>query len=136
MHVENELAERLARHPEVKFVLLFASRAGDRARPDSDWDVAVYLDEVLSPRAAFQARLQMLGEMEDLGDLDLVILNEAPPLLGHRALQGKRLLVQDPQAYLRFFQRTLAASEDERHWREIHDRARAARLREGSFGRP
>jgi hypothetical protein len=66
----------------------------------------------------------------------LVVLNDAPPLLGQRALQGQRVLVEDPVAYVRFFVRTDAAAGDERYWRQIHMDACKRRLEEGRFGRP
>lgn len=133
--IPDQLTARLAEVPEVRFALLFGSRAGSQARPDSDWDVAVYLDETLTPRQTFETRRRLLGEFEDLGEIDLVVLNEAPALLGHRALQGERLFVRDPTTYVRYFVRTMANSEDERYWHAIHDRARLARIREGRFGR-
>lgn len=136
MNVEAELAARLATAPEVRFAVLFGSRSGRRPRVGSDWDVGVYLDEDLTPRETFKARLRIAGGLEDLGRIDLVVLNDAPPLLAHRALQGKRLLLRDKPAYVRYFRETLAASEDERHWRDIHLRARLARARTGRFGRP
>jgi len=33
-----------ARHPQVQAVFLFGSRAFGKTRPDSDWDLAVYLE--------------------------------------------------------------------------------------------
>ena len=136
MDIEAEIASRLERSPDVTFAFLFGSRAGGSPRPDSDWDVAVYLAPRLSPRERFQRRRELLADLSDLGAVDLVVLNEAPPLLAHRALQGRRLVHRDPDLYVRFFVRTLAESEDERPWRELHHQARLRRLEEGRFGRP
>jgi predicted nucleotidyltransferase len=130
------LTERLASHSEVIFALLFGSRATGRPRPDSDWDVAVYFDDRLSPVERFARQRELIAELSDLGFIDLVVLNDAPPLLAHRALQGRRIVEHDHGVYVEFFIRTLGASEDERYWREMHHRARLQRLAEGRFGRP
>ncbi len=135
--VEVRLAARLAAAPEVLFALLFGSRAGGRPQTDSDWDVAVYLAEELTPRERFDTRLRLASDLAEVASpLELVVLNDAPALLGHRALMGQRLLVRDKTAYVRYFVRTLAASEDERYWRDLHHRERLKRLEEGRFGRP
>jgi hypothetical protein len=94
------------------------------------------LDDRLSPVERFARRRELIAELSDLGFVDLVILNEAPALLAHRALQGRLLLKRDPGLYVEFFVHTLGASEDERHWRDMDHRARVQRLREGRFGRP
>ena len=127
------LEDRLAAFPEIAFAYLFGSRARGDERPDSDWDVAVYLREDLSSHNRFRLRLRLAAELEDLGRVDVVVLNDAPPLLAHRAIMGERLLVRDPSALVRFSVRTVAESEDGRYWRKLH---RKARLQEGNFGRP
>jgi predicted nucleotidyltransferase len=130
------LKTRLAEADDVVFALLFGSRAKGATRTDSDWDVGVYLSPQLTPKKRFDTRLKLIVDLQDLGTVDLVILNEAPPLLAQRALQGTRLLVKDRTAYVRFFVKTQAEAEDERYWRQIHAEARARRLEEGRFGRP
>ncbi len=135
MDAAPDLGQRLAEHPSIVFALLFGSRGRGAARPDSHWDIAVYLRDELSARDRFKLRCRLTAELEDLGEIDVVVLNDAPPLLGHRVLMGKRLLVRDPVALVRYFVRTIARSEDERYWRDLHWRARRQRLEEGSFGR-
>lgn len=121
---------------EILFAYLFGSRADGRPRPDSDWDLAIYLSPELDPRQWLRSRLEIMAELEELGRIDVAVLNDAPPLLAHRAIQGRRLLVRDRQALVRFVVRTLALAEDDRYWSEIHLKARQRRLREGRFGRP
>jgi predicted nucleotidyltransferase len=139
--IREEIRQRLERRSEVLFALLFGSRARHERTPRSgaDWDVAVFLAESLDARERFDLRRRLVVDLEevvDSGRLDLVVLNEAPSLLGHRALEGERLMVRDQTAYVRYFVRTLAASGDEAFYRELHQRARRARLAEGTFGRP
>ena len=130
------LEQRLAAFDDVAFAYLFGSRARGEERPDSDWDVAVYLRDGLSSSERFDQRLRLLAELDDFGRVDVVILNDAPPLLAHRAIMGRRLAVRDEVALVRFSVRTVAMSEDGRYWRELHRRARIRRLKEGTFGRP
>jgi len=131
-----DLSRRLAAAEEVAFAYLYGSRARGEGRSDSDWDVAVYLRQGLSADQRFAVRLRLLAELDDLGRVDLLILNDAPPLLAHRAIMGRRLVVRDEVALVRFSVRTVAMSEDGRYWRDLHRRARSRRLEEGTFGRP
>lgn len=122
----------LRRYEAVRFALLFGSRATGHPRPDSDWDVAVYLDDALPPQQRFRLRLDLAGAL----DADVSVLNDAPPLLAHRALMGRPLIIRDKSAYVRFFVRSVAFAEDERRYRAVHAGARRRRIEEGRFGRP
>ena len=68
--------------------------------------------------------------------MDVVLLNDAPPLLAQRVLQGERIFIRDRFAYVRFFVRTAALAGDEQYWRQLHAQTRKQRLEEGRFGRP
>lgn len=131
-----DITRRLQSFDEVLFGLLFGSRADGTPRPDSDLDVAVYLEPSMTGRQRWATRLKLQAALGELGRADVVVLNDAPPLLAHQALLGKPLGIRDRQSYVRFFVRTLALAEDERHYRELHRAARLRRLREGHFGRP
>lgn len=130
------LHDRLEAVDEILFAYLFGSRAGGRPRPDSDWDVAVYLDPALSARERFDVRRRLTVDLEDVGRVDVVVLNDAPPLLAHRALCGRRLLVRDKTALVRFFVKTMSMAEDDRYYSQIHEQALLRRIQEGRFGRP
>jgi predicted nucleotidyltransferase len=131
-----ELKRKLTEFDEIRFAFLFGSRAGGRPHLDSDWDIGVYLSEALSSAERFNVRLRLATALQEIGKVDVVILNDAPPLLAQRVLQGRRLLVKDPTAYVRFFVKIEAAAGDEHYWRRLHIDARAQRLKEGRFGRP
>ena len=153
MGLRHQLRTYLAEIPEVCFALLFGSRASGHAgagrpRPDSDWDVAVYLDDRLDRRQRFALRCQMAGELEDLAaqwrhsegeastqPVDLVILNDASALLGHRALKGEWLLVRDEVAKVRYMVRTMGQVDDERYWLDLHWQGVRRRAEAGSLGR-
>jgi predicted nucleotidyltransferase len=130
------LAARLAEVPEVRFALVFGSRVTGGARPDSDWDLAIYLADGLEATARAALRDRLVAAIEPRDRVDLVILNDAPPLLAHRALCGEKLFSRDEVAFVRFAVRTLAAAGDEAYWRDLHARERRMRLEQGRFGRP
>jgi uncharacterized protein len=98
-----ELARRvsqtLAPRAEVLEAYLFGSHAVGAARAHSDVDVAVYLDESRIPMSPYCFAAELGSAlMAALGrnDVDVVVLNRAPPLLYHRVLRdGMRILYRD-----------------------------------------
>jgi hypothetical protein len=58
------------------------------------------------------------------------------PRPDYRALCGRRLLVRDKRALVRFFVKTMSMAEDDRYYSQIHEQALHRRIREGRFGRP
>lgn len=130
------IEDALREEPSVQFALLFGSRAGERTRPDSDWDVAVYLDPRLSERERFDLRRRLVAALAPAVDVDPVVLNDAPPLLARCALGGRPLLMRDRTAWVRFFVHALGEAEDQAYFDALHAHARRERLERGEFGRP
>ena len=113
----------LKNHPEVRFAFLFGSAVLGRTTPLSDVDLAVYVSD-LSPSRDIRSELtsELMGALKR-NDVDLVLLNSAPPLLRHRILtQGECLLVRDPLEEQRFFVRTLQEYFDTAPLRSIQAR--------------
>jgi uncharacterized protein len=94
-------AALLAR-PEVQDAYLFGSLARGDAGATSDVDVAVYVDPEVLERPGFGIQAELGSDLQAaLGrpDVDVVILNLAPPLLYHRVLRdGIRLLARSETA--------------------------------------
>jgi predicted nucleotidyltransferase len=94
----------LARSPDTDAVsaYLFGSVAEGRSHRESDIDLALLLrrESHPDPTDRFDRRLLLMGDLEaELGrTVDLVILNDAPPLLGRHAVRGRRLLCRDEAA--------------------------------------
>lgn len=90
----------------VVLAYLFGSRAGGRVHDRSDVDVAVLLDESLSPVEQGRWQLELIGRLTDVwrtDDIDLVILNRAPAFLRHQVIKARhRLYVRDEAARVRF----------------------------------
>jgi uncharacterized protein len=97
-------AEHLGRSPGVVAAYAFGSVPEGRAHRESDLDLAVLLDWHAFPHRASRAdaQLRLLGELMQAvasNAVDLVILNDAPPLLGrHIVVHGRRLPVGDAEA--------------------------------------
>lgn len=87
---------------EILEAYLFGSHARGQARPDSDIDVAVYIDEERAEDGDWGYRAELATAlMAALGadDVDIVVLNRAPVLLYHRVLRdGVRLISRDLRA--------------------------------------
>jgi predicted nucleotidyltransferase len=91
---ERRIAEVLRRFEGVRAVYLFGSKARGRARPDSDWDLAV----VPRDAAVTGQRLAMLTALAQAGfdAVDLVFLDGRDVVLGFQAVRHNRLLYGAP----------------------------------------
>jgi predicted nucleotidyltransferase len=104
--------------PGVTSVYLFGSTAAGRPHRDSDVDVALLLDWTRYPdaRARFDARLRAhaaLGPALGRDDLDLIVLNDAPPLFARAIVtSGHRVACADPEADRAFRRDTLLRAAD------------------------
>lgn len=92
----------------VVSVYLFGSHGSGLPHRESDVDVGVLLDRRRHPsrEERFEVRVSLGAELIDVLDaneVDLVVLNDVPPLLGRRiATEGRRLFQADPEADLRY----------------------------------
>ena len=125
----------LAKRPEIQAAYVFGSVASGRARADSDVDVAVLIDRRVPPGRILKYRLKL---MADLGtalhrsDVDVVILNEASPLLAHRVLsQGTLVFERSAPARVRFQTKTASLYLDLSPTFETHIRCLKRNVREG-----
>lgn len=129
-HAElNEAAARLATDPRVVAVWGFGSRARGETIASSDVDLAVLLDQEVSLREELRLRSTVVEELRR-DDVDLVILNGAPPLLRYEAVAaGARLFARDEEAADRFEERAVREALDTAYLREVQQRlAREARV--------
>ena len=82
-------------HREILAVYLFGSEATGEASPLSDLDVAVFLDEKrVRPAKFFACQSQLTVELMQScrrSDVDLVLLNEATPLLAYEVISSGSL---------------------------------------------
>ena len=91
------LASYFADKPGVQAAWLFGSHSEGRSHRESDVDVAVLLEHGGHPdaRARFEARVAMTADLIALlhrNEVDLVVLNDAPPMFARRIVLDGRLV--------------------------------------------
>lgn len=98
-----ELAFATSAPPGVVAAYLFGSQAEGRAHRESDVDVAVLLDDRIYSTAAerSEARVRicawLIGALSE-NDIDLLVLNDAPPLLARKVVtDGLAVYVADEE---------------------------------------
>jgi predicted nucleotidyltransferase len=125
--------------PDLAAIYLFGSRAGARARPRSDVDLAVALREGLDADTRWRKRLALLADAcrrLATDAVDLIVLEDSPIPLGHRVLKRGRLLSDiEPRRRAAVAERVLRQYLDEAYLRRVLDAGLAARLREKRFAR-
>ena len=100
-----ELARYFEERPQlgVASAYLFGSHAEVRAHRESDVDVAVLLqwDRHPTPSDRFEMRIRLGSDLIAVvhhNEVDVVILNDAPPLLGRKIIyDGIRVFLGDPE---------------------------------------
>ena len=111
------MADCLAREPNVLAAWHFGSSLEGSIRPGADVDIGVLffrmptMDELANLRSALQDALAFDA-------IDLVVLNEASPILRFEAISGRPVYAADPQARAGFASLTAREYEDEMaQWR-------------------
>lgn len=126
-------------HEGVVAAMLIGSQARGNPGPLSDVDIAVWHDPGLDSRGRFDLQLSLAGEAgRALGtdEIDVVMLNRAPPLMRHRAIRdGKRLVERDHDERVRLETRAILDYLDTAPLRAELGRGVRRRIREGRFGR-
>jgi predicted nucleotidyltransferase len=140
---ESELPARLARvlepRREILEAYLFGSRARGESGPTSDTDVAVFLDRGRAREGPFGYAAELASAVgSELGvtEVDVVVLNDASPLLYHRVLrEGQRIFARELTATTTREGRALSRYCD--YLPQLHkiEAAHAARMARGDFGR-
>ena len=135
-----ELAELFERQPDVVAAYLFGSQARGDPGPLSDVDLAVWLDDHPEPGRRLSRQLALSAEAASLlgtDEVELVVLNGAPPLLAQRVIRDGQLLAErSALARVRLETEAIIRYLDTIPLREELGRGLERRLAEGTFGRP
>lgn len=123
----------------VVAAMLIGSQARGNPGPLSDVDIGIWHDPGLDARGRFDLQLDLAGEITSLlgtHEVDLVLLNNAPPLMRHRAIrEGKRLVERDHDERVRLETRAILDYLDTAPLRVELGRGVRRRMKEGRFGR-
>lgn len=119
-----EVAQALANYfrgaqaPGVVSAYLFGSHGSHREHRQSDVDVGILLDWSVHPtrEGRFEQRLLLSGRLAGIvgtNDVDVVILNDAPPQLGRAIVTtGRRVFCSDAEADHVFLRTALLRAAD------------------------
>lgn len=119
----------------VASAYLFGSHAAGRSHRESDIDVGVLLDRARHPtrEERFDARVRLGSELIDtlnFNEVDVVVLNDAPPTLGRRiVVEGCRVCRADPEADHRYVRDVQLRAADLRPFLERTRRIKLEALR-------
>ena len=131
------LAQYFASLDEVVLAYLFGSHARGQAWARSDVDVAVLLEDRPTDGHCLDMRLEVIGGLMDIlytDDVDVVILNQAPPALRYAVLRdGLLFFCRDRRAMIEFRVRALNEYLDFRPILKRHERAIMEKARKGEL---
>ena len=134
------LAELFEREPDVVAAYLFGSQARGDAGPLSDVDLAVWLGDDPEPGRRLSRQLALSAQAASLlgtDEVELVVLNGAPPLLAQRVIRDGELLAErSAPTRVRLETEAIIRYLDTIPLREELRRGLERRLAEGTFGRP
>lgn len=125
---------------EIVLAYLYGSSAKGTSRPYSDVDVAILLDENISVKEGpYGYRAEMLAVlMKTLrtNQIDLVILNDAPPFLTFQVVRYGKLLINRSEAKrIDFHVKTIAKYIDVKRLFDIQHQYLSKRLKNGTYGK-
>jgi predicted nucleotidyltransferase len=119
----------------VVLAYVFGSAAHGTERVDSDLDLAILLGRKVPRELHGEIRLRLLTELVGLthvNDIDLVVLNDAPPLLAHQVITTGRLILGTRSGQVHFEVEAIKRYIDTRRLRDHLAQALERRLREGA----
>jgi len=130
--------KKIFRQNKVVFALLFGSVAVGKEGKLSDIDFAVFLSEKSKNIDFFAFRLNLLDQLgkviKDL-PVDVVVLNNSPPLLTQLIIKkGKIIFCQDENRRVKFFSEVLIKSEEARFLRGQFYNYLSQRVFKNKFG--
>jgi len=128
----DELGETLGEYfkdrPEIEFAYIFGSMVSGRINALSDIDIAIFLDrrKIKKELYPYGYKAQILTDLMKLlktNNVDLVVFDEANPLLCHRVLYfGKLIYVKNEKKRVQFQISTIDKYNDFKQIHKLHER--------------
>ncbi len=133
-----KLAEFFALRSEVHVAYLFGSQARGTPGPMSDTDIAVLLASEIGQHDYGRLKVEFLTELTLIlgtDQVDLVILNQASPVLAFEVVrEGRVIYAPKPEALAGFRTKAIREFLATQHLRNIFDGYLHQRARSGQFG--
>ncbi|HEX5989506.1 MAG TPA: nucleotidyltransferase domain-containing protein [Solirubrobacterales bacterium] len=141
--IDDDARQRLRKVLDKEGVIaamLIGSQARGEAGPLSDVDIAIWHEPGMDQKQRWDLQMSLMGAAQDIlrtNEVDLVMLNQAPPLLQQRAIRDAvRLVERDHDQRVRFETRAILDFLDTQPLRDELRRGLKHRIQEGRFGRP
>ncbi|MBI5233225.1 MAG: nucleotidyltransferase domain-containing protein [Deltaproteobacteria bacterium] len=137
MNVVDRLKGFFAHRSEARFAYLFGSTARHGHGKLGDIDVAVFVEKGASDTCEYKPMLLAeLMKALKTNKVDLVLLNEAGPLLCSRVLRDGIIVdSKDDMARVEFYVSTIRRYDDAKHLMQIQHYYMLRRIEAGRFGR-
>lgn len=137
---QQEKLNKIFKENQVILAYLFGSAARKKMAPLSDIDIAVLFSKKVKEDDYFDRRLKLASKVDEVLGLyktEVICLNEAPPLLKHRAVfYGAPIFISDSKLKRIFELRVLQEYEDFKYHLETSFRIMKRQIKEGTFGSP
>jgi len=132
--------EKLFKKEGVVLAYLFGSAAREKKEPLGDVDIAVLFSRKVKEADYFDKKLRLAAKIDEILGIfqtEVVVLNQAPPLLKHRAVfRGISIFASNPKLRRDFEFRVLQEYEDFIYHLETADRIMRKHIHRGTFGKP
>jgi len=136
---QQEKLNKIFKENHIVLAYLFGSAAGKKMGPLSDIDIAVLFSDRIKKEKYFDKRLKLALEIDGVLGVyktEVICLNEAPPLLKHRAVfYGISIYVSSPELKREFELRVLQEYEDFNYFLKKSYETTKKHIKEGVFGR-
>lgn len=123
---------------EVSAAYIFGSYASDRHFPMSDIDIALLFNTNVNIKEYGELKLKIITEIIEIlsrDNIDVAILNTAPPLLSHEvAKKGVLLFSKNEKERLEYIAKSTMRYLDTIHLRKVQDKILHEKIRRGAFG--
>ena len=108
----------LANDSQVKFAYVFGSRARGDHNPASDIDIAVFIEDHVSPLPHRLRLMEIISRGIGSEHFDLITLNDAPPVLKYEVVRQGRVIKEDKQRRVAFEVQVIDEYLDTEHLRQ------------------
>ena len=119
------IVQKLANDSEVIALYSFGSLAENALKPLSDLDFAVLFSNTLTSQQQFDKHLELIGLFNSVfrtDDIDLVVLNDAPPRFSFNITSGGKILIcSNRSALIDFIERNRKHYLDFKYFRDSFD---------------
>ena len=117
----------------VKFAYFFGSQATGKAGPLSDLDIGVYLDGRVNPLTYRLKLLENLVRITNNENIELVVLNTAPPLLNYEVIRHNHIIKDNVPRRVIFETEVLRDYLDTVYLRQIHREGIKEKIKSGDY---